>query len=199
MSTESRNIFGWLGMKQEEAILKDAEHHIEVTCETVVNFRNAINAYIEGDLDSRKKFISEVHKSESQADTIRTKMIDMLSESPLMPPDREDLLHFIKSLDRIADWTSSTSKLLGFLDEKLPPEIMKNLSIATEIIFDSISRLKDSIHALIKNDIKGAIKYSYEVDGLESKADDQKEKLIGVIIHSRLEAARLLLLSLIHI
>lgn len=193
MSTEFRNIFGWLGMKQEEVMLRDAEHHVDVTYETVMNFKKAIEAYIKGDLPARDKFIEKVHQMEKEADVIRTTMVDILSESPLLPPDREDLLHFIKSLDRIADWTNSTSKLLGFLDEKLPQKIMENLSIATELIFEGISTLRNAIRALIKNDLKHAIKYSYEVNVLESKADDHKQNLIGVIIHAKLDAATLLL------
>ncbi|MCP4651826.1 MAG: DUF47 family protein [Candidatus Omnitrophica bacterium] len=192
MSTESRNIFGWLGMKQEEALLKDAKTHVDVTYQTVVNFKNAISAYIEGDSAAKVKFIAEVRKNEKEADGIRSKMIDMLSESPLLPHDREDLMHFIKTLDRIADWTNGSARLLGFLDKPLPEKLMDNITIATQIIFDSISKLKDAIGALLNNEAKQAIKDCHEVDELESKADDQKNTLIGIIVNSDLPAGKLM-------
>jgi len=192
MSTESRNIFGWLGMKQEEAILRDAQSHVDVTYETVVNFNNAVKTYLKGDFKSRAEFIAKVRKNEKEADAIRIKMVDMLAESPLLPPDREDLMHFIKTLDRIADWTNGAARFLGFLEEQLPQEIMKNISLATDIILDSISKLKDSIHSLTQNKIKQAIKDCHQVEELESKADDQKQTLISAIIHSKLEANKLM-------
>ena len=192
MSIESRNILGWLGMKQEETILKDSQEHVDVTYETIVNFKKSVSAYIAGDLKARAEFVIKVRDNERQADKIRSKMVDMLSESPLLPPDREDLMHFVKTLDRIADWTCGTARLLDFLEEKLPEEIMKNISIATDIIFDSISNLRDCIHAITKNDLKQAIKDCHEVGDCESRADDQKQTLIRAIIHSKLNANKLI-------
>jgi hypothetical protein len=193
MSTESRNIFGWLGMKQEEAILRDAQHHVDVTYGTVVNFDNAVKSYLKGDFEARAKFIAEVRKNEREADAIRLRMVEILSESPLLPPDREDLMHFIKTLDRIADWTNGAARFLGFLEERLPEEIMENISIATDIIFESISKLKDAIHSLTRNELKQAIKGCHKVEELESKADDQKQTLIGVALRSELDAPKLLI------
>ena len=193
MSIESRNIFGWLGMKQEEVMLKDAQKHVDVTYETVVNFKEAVRSYAEGNFKARTEFVDLVRKNEREADAIRSKMVDMLSESPLLPPDREDLMHFVKTLDRIADWTSGTARLLNFLEEQLSAEVMKNISLATDIIFDSISKLKDAIHALTKNDLKQAIRDCHAVEELETKADDQKQVLIGAIIHSKLEATKLII------
>jgi len=193
MSIESRNILGWLGMKQEETILKDSQEHVDVTYETIVNFKKSVSAYIAGDLKARAEFVIKVRDNERQADKIRSKMVDMLSESPLLPPDREDLMHFVKTLDRIADWTCGTARLFNFLEERLSPEVMKNISIATDIIFDSISKLKDAIHSLTKNNLKQAIQDCHEVDLLESKADDQKQTLIGQVLHSKLDSATLII------
>lgn len=193
MSIESRNIFGWLGMKQEEAMLKDAQQHVDVTYDTVVNFKNAVEAFAKGDFKAMAGFIEQVRNSEREADVLRSKMVDMLSESPLLPPDREDLMHFVKTLDRIADWTCGTARLFNFLEEQLPQEIMKNVFIATDIILDSISNLKAAIHAVTKNDLKQAIQDCRAVEQCETKADDQKQVLIGAIIHSKLEASKLII------
>ena len=192
MAIVSRNIFGWLGMKQEQAMLRDAQQHVDVTYETVVNFKKAVKAFIDGDFKKRAKLVDLVRKNEREADALRSKMVDLLSESPLMPPDREDLMHFVKTLDRIADWTCGTARLLNFLEEKLPEDITRNISIATDIICDSISNLKDAIHAISKNDLKQVIKDCHEVEECESKADDQKQILISAIIHSNLEANKLI-------
>jgi predicted phosphate transport protein (TIGR00153 family) len=120
-------------------------------------------------------------------------MVAELSESLLLPPDREDLIHFVKSLDRIADWTNGAARILGFIEQKLPENVLKNISLATELIFNSISRLRDAIQAITKNDLKKGLLDCEDVDRLEHEADDQKKLLIEAIIHAKLEPTSLLL------
>lgn len=190
---ESRNIFGWLGMKQEEIVLQDAQRHVEETYRTVELFAKAIKAFISGDLNAKTVAIEEVKESEHRADILRSEMVNKLSEGMLLPPDREDLMHFANTLDKIADWTNGAARILGFIENTLPENILKNISTATEIIFESISKLKEAIHSLAKNDVKGTIKDCEDVDRLEHEADDQKKTLIESIIHGKLEPTALLL------
>ena len=190
---EMRNILGWLGMAEEQSILRDAQKHAEETHKTVTYFAEAVRAFIKGDLAAKTDAIENVRESEHQADLLRSKMVSELSESLLLPPDREDLMHFVKTLDKIADWTNGAARILGFIEHKLPESILKNISSATELILESITRLKEAIHALTKNDLKKALLDCVEVDRLEHEADDQKKVLIEAIIHAKLEPTSLLL------
>ncbi|KPK42547.1 MAG: hypothetical protein AMJ78_02045 [Omnitrophica WOR_2 bacterium SM23_29] len=190
---ESRNIFGWLGMKQEKLVIEDAARHVEVTYETVEWFKKAISALIAGDIGKRTEAIEKVRECEHHADELRKKMVNELSEGILVPPDREDLMHFVKSLDRIADWTNGAARILGFIEHKLPENVLKNISTATELIFNSISMLREAIESLTKNDLKKALGDCDEVDRIEHDADDQKRLLIEAIIHAKLEPTNLLL------
>ncbi|MCM8790186.1 MAG: DUF47 family protein [Candidatus Omnitrophica bacterium] len=190
---EIRNILGWLGMAEEQSILKDAQKHVEEACKTVSFFADAIKAFIRGDLQAKMSAISNVRESEHKADLLRTKMVEELSKGILLPPDREDLMHFANTLDKIADWTNGSARLLGFIEEKLPENILTNISLATDIIVNSISKLKEAIEAVAKNDLKKAIADCSEVDRLEHDADDQKKTLIEAIIRAKMEPATLLL------
>ncbi len=190
---EIRNILGWLGMEREESILKDAQKHVEETFKTVSYFSEAIRAFIKGDLAAKSAAIEKVRESEHQADILRSKMVNELSEGLLLPPDREDLMHFVKTLDKIADWTNGAARILGFIEHRLPESVLKNISEATEIIFSSISKLKEGIESITKNELKKAIQDCEEVDRLEHQADDQKRMLIESIIHAKLEPTSLLL------
>jgi predicted phosphate transport protein (TIGR00153 family) len=190
---ESRNILGWLGMKQEELVLEDAKKHVDVTYDTVDWFKKGILAYINGDEKSKKEAIIKVRECERHADELRSKMVDKLSEGILIPPDREDLMHFVKSLDRIADWTNGAARLLDFITEKLAPPILKELSAATDILVNSVTKLKDGIHSVMANDLDRAIDDCNEVERYETKADDQKKVLIEAIIKTKMDAPMLLL------
>lgn len=190
---EIRNILGWLGMEEEHSILIDAQKHVEETYKTVASFSDAVKAFVEGDLNAKMLAIDKVAEGEHQADLLRSKMVKELSESLLMPPDREDLMHFVQTLDKIADWTNGAARLLGFIEQKLPEDVIGNISIATELIFSSISTLKEAIRAIIKNDLKKALADCEVVGRIEHQADDQKKVLIGSIIHAKLEPISLLL------
>jgi predicted phosphate transport protein (TIGR00153 family) len=190
---EMRNILGWLGMQEEESILKEAQEHVKETHNTVHYFAEAVAAFIHRDLNAKAVAIENVGQSEHQADILRSKMVNALSEGLLLPPDREDLMHFVKTLDKIADWTNGAARILGFIEAKLPENVLKNISIATEIIVTSVSKLQEAIQALTQNNLKKAIADSEEVDRLEHEADDQKKVLIESILHAQLEPRGLVL------
>lgn len=190
---EIRNILGWLGMAEEQSILQDAQKHVEETYQTVAHFADAVKAFTGGDLNAKAVAIENVRESEHKADVLRSKMIKELSESLLLPPDREDLMHFVKTLDKIADWTNGAARLLGFIEQRLPADILTNISTATELIFASITKLREAIQALTKSDLKKALADCEEVDRLEHDADDQKKLLIEAIIHEKLDPTSLLL------
>ncbi|MFH0877768.1 MAG: DUF47 family protein, partial [Candidatus Omnitrophota bacterium] len=191
---ESRNILGWLGLKQEEMILADARLHVDVTYQTVEWFKKAMLAFISGDDVAKKAAIEKVRECERKADELRVKMVDSLSTGLLVPPDREDIMHFVKALDRIADWTNGSARLLDFITQKISPAIAEELANAAEVIFSSISKLKDGIHAVMDNQLDRAIADCNEVERLESEADDQKRTLIALIIKTKMDAPMLLLL-----
>lgn len=190
---ETRNILGWLGMAEERSIIEDAQSHVEETYKTVTYFSEAVKAFIQGDLNAKSIAIDNVRESEHQADVLRSKMVRELSEGLLLPPDREDLMHFVRTLDKIADWTNGAARILGFIEEHLPDNVLKNISSATDLIFTSISKLKEAIQAITKNDLKKALLDCEDVDRIEHEADDQKKLLIESIIHARLEPTSLLL------
>lgn len=190
---ERRNILGWLGMEEEQTILKDAQKHLEEASKTVTHFAEAVNAFIKGDLNAKTIAIENVRKSEHEADILQSKMVSELSEGIFLPPDREDLMHFVKTLDKIADWTNGAARILGFIEQKLPENILKNISMATELIVEAVSSLKEAIQALTKNELKKALVCCEVVAKIEHDADDQKKTLIESIIHAKLEPTSLLL------
>ena len=190
---ETRNIFSWLSMAEEHSIFQDARKHVEETYRTVVYFSEAVKAFIEKDLKAKTTAIEMVKESEHRADVLRLKMVDELSKSLFQPPDREDLLHFVQTLDKIADWTSSAARILGFIEQEFPKNVLKNMSSASDIITSAISKLKDAIEALAKNNFKDAIARYEDVDRLEHEADDRKKLLIEAIIHANLEPVGLVL------
>lgn len=190
---ETRNIFSWLSQAEEHSIFADAQKHVEETCRTVLHFSEAVKAFIAKDLNAKTTAIENVKESEHRADILRLKMVDQLSESLFQPPEREDLMHFVLTLDKITDWTRGSARILGFIEQELPKNVLKNISAASDLIVSSISKLKDAIEALAKDDFQTTIACYEDVDRFEHEADDQKKLLIEAIIHANLEPVSLVL------
>ena len=81
----SKNIFGWLGMKQEALVLDDARKHVEVTFQTVDWFRKAVSAFITGDDKRKKEAIEKVRECEHQADDQKRVLIETIIHAKLEP------------------------------------------------------------------------------------------------------------------
>ena len=190
---ETRNILAWIGAAEGKVVLDDARDHVEETCRTVRFFSDEVKAFISGDTAGRAAALEAAAQSEQKADTLKAKMVRMLSDSLLLPPEREDLLSLVKTLDKIADRTLATGRLLNFIEARLPDNVLANISASTELIVRSVAKLKEGIDSLIKNDAKGAIANCEEADRIEHDADDQKRVLIGAIIHAYLDPTSLLL------
>ena len=75
----------------------------------------------------------------------------------VVPIDREELLKFALTIDRIADWTNGAARLLMFLKHPLPNGIMGNLKKSAESIVKAVEDLKDSVDALLGGKNKEAI------------------------------------------
>lgn len=188
-----RNILSWLGSAEEHAVLKDAELHVEETCKTVAYLSKAIKAHIAGDLAGGIAAIQEIKESERRADQLRAKMVTELSGDMLVPPDREDLMRFANSLDKIADGTLRAGRILGLIEAQLPDPVMRDMAISTELVVKGMSHLHDAIKALAKDQTQEALAGCNEVERCEHEADDQKRSMLLAVLHAGLDAPRLLL------
>jgi predicted phosphate transport protein (TIGR00153 family) len=188
-----KNIFAWLGDKSEKFIIEDAEKHVEETFKTVTFFSDAVKAFIGRDINGKAKAIENVRESEHRADILKAKMIDQISESLLVPPDREDLMRFVKTLDKIADWTQGSARLLGFIENGLPDSVQHNMSAAAALIVSAVTKLREAMLAFLNNDLKTALARVDDIDYLEHEADDRKKDLIEAILRSKLDPNNLIL------
>lgn len=194
---ESRNIFGWLGREQEKLVLERARKHVDKVHETVSNLGQAITCFGQGDFAGKAKYVQKTKSAEHEADLIRRAILDSLTEELITPPDREDLMHFTKTLDAIADYANGAGRQLAFLEKPLPEGIMKNLVETSKIITLAVERLKDAINSLLNKNTKQALADCTSVEELEEKADEQKRMTVEEIIHSNLAAPILLLTYLL--
>lgn len=186
------NILSWIGMEREKAVLEVSRKHTEIIRETVDKLENAFAAYVRGDFAAKNAAIKEVITAERQADLIRRNLLDQLSEGILLPPDREDLIHFVKRMDSIADHANASARLFEFLDKTLPNGIPVKLYEFAKTALLAVNKLREAIE-LMSKDKKTVLATCTEVELLEEQGDEQKKELTGIILKSNLDAGTLVL------
>ena len=187
------NILSWIGMEREKDVLEITRKHTEKIVETVDKLENAFAAYVKGDFAAKDAATKEVITAERQADLIRRELLDQLSEGILLPPDREDLIHFVKRMDSIADHANAAARLFGFLDKTLPNGIPVKLYEFVRTALHAVNRLSEAIEMMTK-DKKKVLAVCTEVELLEEQGDEQKKELTGIILKTHLDAGTLILL-----
>jgi len=187
------NILGWIGMEKERNVLEIVKKHTQKVQETVDKLENAFAAYVKEDFAAKEAISKEVITAERQADLIRRDLLDQLSEGILLPPDREDLIHFVKRMDSIADHANAAARLFEFLDKPLPNGIPTKLYEFTKTALLAVNRLSDAIDAMTA-DKKKVLGICTEVELLEEQGDEQKKELTGIVLKSNLDAGTMILL-----
>lgn len=180
-------------MEERHDIMKVAEAHIAETCKAVSHLAEAVRALVAGDLAARTSAIENVRQSERVADRLKDRMIEQLSGDIMLPPDHEELVRLAKALDKIADSTNRAARLLWFIEERLPENVLRNMSASTDLIVTAVDRLRGAILALSRNEVARALENCRDIDRLEHEADDQKRNLLDAILRASLQPATLLL------
>ena len=185
----SRNIFSWLGGKEEKEILNDALKHLEKSFECVEEMKESIDYLIKGDVEETKNHITRVKDAEHSGDEIRKRIMLELSKGMLFPPDREDLILLNESLNDIADSSKGVARLLEFLDRGLPEDFGKILLSDGIVAVRAGEQLKDAINFLIENNVEKVMEECAHIETLEEEGDDKRRELIGTLIKTDLQGA----------
>ena len=186
------NVFNWLGVEREKKVLDIIKKHIEKVVETVDKLEDAFAAYVKGDYVSKDMAIKEVIIAEKQADLIRRELLEKLSEGVFMPPDREDLIHFIKRMDSIADHANASARLFEFLDKLLPDGLPAKLYEFVRTAQKAALKLSNATELMTK-DKKTILATSTEIELLEEQGDDQRKELAGIVFRSKMDAGTMIL------
>jgi len=193
MMRESGNIFSWLGMKQEQEILSLATRHVATVLLCVKTFQEAMHQFAADNKAKKEETILKVRKYEQDADAMRIDLVKRISEGIVAPIDREELLKFVLTLDRVADWTNGAARLMVFLEKPLPSATMRNLEASAANIVKAVESLNESVQALILGKNKEAIELSLKVHEIESSEDDRKQETLSKIFTDDLSTPRLLI------
>lgn len=188
-----RNIFGWMGHREQHQALAEAQEHMDKVHEVVLTLHAAMAAYGQG--QAVQEIYDRIHQHEQAADSIRRNLLYRLSEGLFLPPDREDLVHFVERIDDIADNAHAAGRLLLLLPEDVPQPLKDGLREKAELLVNAVRKLGEALRQLYEGEMKGAMDLCNEVEAIEQQNDRKKADLFRQIFTEfTLPPATLLLL-----
>ncbi|HDI01219.1 MAG TPA: DUF47 family protein [Candidatus Bathyarchaeota archaeon] len=117
-------LLSWFGRRREVKALKLMEDHLANVVSAVEDLERALDAALRGDEADVAACVRRVAEAEMEADRLRRAIMDELASEVVPVIGREDLMHLVKRMDMIADWSREATRIL----ETIPlPEVPKEI------------------------------------------------------------------------
>jgi len=192
-----RKLLGWLDTREKTQTLTIAREQMKKALDTVYELEKGMKKAAQGDRENSKKSIERLFVMEEEVDRLRREVFHRLTRVELKARDREDLLHFVKRLDNMADHVKDSGRAVIILLESktIPSTIWNSLIQISKSLVECASSLRMSIEKL-EDDAKMAEKFSLEVDEWEHKVDDQNLNVRRMLLveSKRIDTATLIYL-----
>ena len=168
----ARRLFGWVSPKRGDDVLKMVEDHLELNKNAVSSLYKLVES-ASGEEDNTKELYDRVSDLEMEADDLRRKMVEALTQGEMFPEEREDLMELVRAVDWIADWSKEAGRILIIIPfHKAPEEMKKAAQDMCRANLDCVAILAKCIHELHDNNPKEAINLANQVELLEEELDE---------------------------
>jgi len=151
---------------------------------------------VNGDKNSAQQLFADIKKAQNGVDAARRNVSRELAEIGAILMSREDFLRFTNLTSDIADYCEGIAfRLLQIMERewKVPKQIKEDLIKLSDAVFDTISRLRETVMTLNYGTAK-ALEKAREVEAAERVVDDIYRQLEVDIIDSKMEFPPMLLL-----
>jgi len=170
--------------------------HLRKVVEITRKVPQLVDSFVEGDKATVKQLHAEIRKAEEEVDIARRMVAQELAEIGAILISREDFLRFTNLASEIADFCEGIAfRLLEIMERgwKVPADIKKSLAKLTDSMFETVSKLRETVMTLNYGAEKVSEK-SREVEVAENVVDDIYRELEVKILNSNLDIPALLLL-----
>lgn len=152
-------------------MIRMMQRHLATTISAVEDLERAVEAAAENNEKVMKESITRVTSAEKEADKLRRDVMLELARGELPPHDREDLMHLMKRIDMVADWSRESTRILGVVSPRDIPDnlktamvkMMKGTKECAVALRKSVSRMTEKPEE--------ALKAADEVERLEEIVD----------------------------
>ena len=162
--------------KKEKEVNELILKHLEKVDGCLKIALKAVEEYLSANIEEAKSLAIKVDQIETETDDIRREIISKLYSGAYLPLLREDILHLVQHVDKIADGAEACCDF--FLDQRpdIPEEMKSGFLKIMENSISCFTPLKEAIGSFFmgKIDIK-AIREKTKQVGITESSIDKKE------------------------
>lgn len=170
------DLIKWFEKRKETKALETIHQHLTLTTTIVEDLEKALDSAINNDAKEMQKCIQRVTASEREADSLRRKVMDEVSRGELTPTAREDILHLVKRVDMVADWSRESTRVLAAIPMGNVPSSIKNGFLEmVKGVKQCVLSLRKCVNKMMTKP-EEALQAADAVEREEEKVDDIYEK-----------------------
>jgi len=162
----------WFGRRREVRAIMLMERHLANAVSATEDLERAIEAALRGDEEDMKACIKRVVEAEKEADRLRRDIMDELASEVLPATAREDLMHLVKRIDMIADWSREATRILASMPvEDVPKKILSSCLKMARGARECAHAVRRAVIKLLEKP-EEALKEADRVERLEEEVDE---------------------------
>jgi len=162
----------WFEKRRETKAITLMQRHLATTMSAVEDLEGAVKAAVSNNEKEKELSINRVISAEKEADRLRRVVMIELAGGELPPTDREDLMHLMKRVDMVADWSRESTRILNAVPMQDVPESLKKAAVEmVEGVRECATALRKSINSMAEKP-KEALKAADDVERSEERVDD---------------------------
>ena len=117
MSEDAKNLLGWFGKRKENVVHNGIRSHAIAVHDCVVELGMALRAMQNDRGAEAIMCLGRLVVNEREADSLEDNLCNQLSVGELSPQEREDLLHFVRKTDDVANWSKEAGLFVKMIKE----------------------------------------------------------------------------------
>jgi predicted phosphate transport protein (TIGR00153 family) len=160
-----------MGKEREEQVLERIAAFTDQVVVMVEKLQDVVDRFVSDRYEELGEVAAELDAQESELDTTKEAILDVLSRGGVFPMHRADLARLVGSMDSIANLSAGAADRIGMRRFTLPPRMNELLVGLARTDLDAVKGLRDAAVAM-GSDLREAIRLAGLVDKLESRADD---------------------------
>ncbi|MEM3823744.1 MAG: DUF47 family protein [Candidatus Bathyarchaeia archaeon] len=166
----------WFEKRRETKALATLQQHLALTTSIVEDLEKAVILAVKSDVKEMRVCVGRIANNEREADALRRKVMDEVSRGELPPTAREDIMHLVKRVDMVADWSRESTRVLNALPmEELPKPIKEEILEMAKGVKECAILLQKCLNKIMTKP-EEALQAADAVEREEEKVDDLHEK-----------------------
>lgn len=159
--------------KKEKVARKLALEHFKTTYNCLQSAIEVIEQYMAGEIELAKQTAQKVIELESEADTLKHRLRDVLFSGAFLPNIRSDVYRLVYSVDKVADMGETCSHFVVYQRPVIPGYFHADLSEICRLCMNCYGELQRALSCFFKpkGEIELLREHASKVGALETEVD----------------------------